>query len=99
MIEPDVALFVTQHPVWLHSNLETLVEPECDDDDDSDDGDGDGDDDGDDDGDHDGDDDNDSDDYDDAKHENNECNDHQVWFESNLETLVEPGHRNIQSLS
>ena len=42
MIEPDVALFVTQHPVWLHSNLETLVEPDCDDDDD-DDGDDDGD--------------------------------------------------------
>ena len=86
MIEPDVALFVTQDPVWLHSNLETLVEPDWDDDDDDDDGDGD--DDGD-------DDDGDGGDYDHAKHENNECNGHQVWFQSNVETLVEPDHRNI----
>ena len=27
MTEPDVALLVAQHPVWLHSNLEALVEP------------------------------------------------------------------------
>ena len=27
IIEPDVALLVAQHPVWLHSNLEALVEP------------------------------------------------------------------------
>ena len=36
MIKPDVALFVAQHPVWLHSNLDTLVKPDWDDDDDDD---------------------------------------------------------------
>ena len=34
MIEPDVALFIAEDPVWLHSNLETLVEPDTDYDDD-----------------------------------------------------------------
>ena len=37
MIEPDVALFIAEDPVWLHSNLETLVEPDTDDDEDDDD--------------------------------------------------------------
>ena len=27
IFKPDVALFVTEHPVWLHSDLQTLVEP------------------------------------------------------------------------
>ena len=27
ILNPDVALFVTEHPVWLHSDLQTLVEP------------------------------------------------------------------------
>ena len=27
ILKPDVALFVTEHPVWLHSDLQTLVEP------------------------------------------------------------------------
>ena len=26
--EPDIALLVTQHPVWLHSDEETFLEPE-----------------------------------------------------------------------